>query len=222
MDKHTELKVLSKTLLAGITAILLAVFITLCIENLRAENTIPDTTVESTTAPTMVTNAAVNTVPESTTQFDATTDIERKTAKLNTEYLPSAYNVPLEPELQTFIIYECARNGVDPALAMAVIKVESDFNPNCVYEGNYGLMQINRCNFETYGLNDPLDPYANVKVGIKILGDLLKKYEWNDALMAYNMGEAGAAKLWRQNTHDTKYTLKVNREFVSIREGQIW
>lgn len=44
-----------------------------------------------------------------------------------------------------------------------------------------------------------------------MLGLLYQKYQdMNMALMAYNMGEAGAQRLWNQDVYETSYTKKVN------------
>jgi soluble lytic murein transglycosylase-like protein len=97
-------------------------------------------------------------------------------------------------------------------LVYAVIKTESNFNPSEISSTNdYGLMQINVVNHNylsnTLGIVDFLDPYQNVQGGIYLLASLLHKYDnINRALMAYNMGEAGAATLWSRGKTSTQYT----------------
>lgn len=113
------------------------------------------------------------------------------------------YNVPLDDDLQKYIEKECKEYGVPSPIVMAVIGVESNFDPNCkgdVVDGYYqsfGLMQIyakehyercirlNACNL--------LDPYQNVKVGIDFLAELIDYYEgdWDKALSFYNHDDTG-------------------------------
>lgn len=165
---------------------------------------------------------ADTTTSETTETSTYSTSLREESSGANTDFLPVRYRtVPLDDELQGYIIEQCAIHDVNPALAFAVIQVESSYNPDCISDGNYGLMQINKCNFGAYGLGDPLDPYENARVGVTMLGELLAKYDWNDAIMAYNMGEYGASQLWVQDTHDTDYTIKVNRAFLAlVKEGE--
>lgn len=172
------------------------------------------------TSATVASPSEANTTnPETSTYY---TSLREESSRVNTGFLPVRYKtVPLDDKLQGYIIEQCAIHDVNPALAFAVIQVESTYNPDCISDGNYGLMQINECNFGTYGLDDPLDPYENARVGVTMLGELLAKYEWNDAIMAYNMGEYGAFQLWEQGTHDTGYTIKVNTTFLAlVKEGE--
>lgn len=111
------------------------------------------------------------------------------------------YNVPLTAELQNHIIEQCEDRGIDPALVLAMIRQESNFNVDAMGDdGNaYGLMQIwpkwHSHRMEQYGYDDLRDPFQNVTVGIDIIADYIDKgygVEW--ALMAYNGGGAYADK----------------------------
>ena len=108
------------------------------------------------------------------------------------------------------------RNGIDQLTVLALIDVESNYNPDSVSEtDDYGLMQINICNHErlsnTLELTNIMEPLQNVEAGSYMLGLLYQKYQdMNMALMAYNMGEAGAQRLWNQDVYETSYTKKVN------------
>ena len=88
------------------------------------------------------------------------------------------YDIPLSIDFQQYITLVCDAHGVDPVLAFAVMWRESNFDSNAINasESCYGLMQIHRCNFARYGLDKPLDAYANVTAGIKLLGELTNKY----------------------------------------------
>lgn len=80
---------------------------------------------------------------------------------------------------------------VSPALALAVISVESAGNPNAVsHAGARGLMQLIPATAERFGVN-PNDPDQNIKGGIAYLDWLLKEFNGDVvlALAGYNAGE---------------------------------
>jgi soluble lytic murein transglycosylase-like protein len=83
------------------------------------------------------------------------------------------------------------REDLDPALVMALVQVESRFNPTIVsHKGAVGLMQINPPTARHLGLQNPTDPEANLRAGIKYLGSLSRRFD-NDIrliLAAYNAG----------------------------------
>lgn len=124
-------------------------------------------------------------------------------------------NVPLNEDLQEFIFYLSAGYNIDFTLVMALIQTESEFRADVISKSNdYGLMQINTCNHdylkETLGISDFLDPYSNIRGGMFILRKLFEKYETPEkVLMAYNMGETGASKLWEQGIYETNYSKAV-------------
>jgi soluble lytic murein transglycosylase-like protein len=83
------------------------------------------------------------------------------------------------------------REGVDPALIMAVVQVESGFTPTARSpRGAKGLMQINRPTARHLGLTDPQDPEANLSAGIRYLAELQRAFDHDVtlALAAYNAG----------------------------------
>ncbi len=82
-------------------------------------------------------------------------------------------------------------HGVSMSLLKAVIKAESDFNPNAVSKkGAVGLMQIMPFNFKLLSIDDPYDPWQNIMGGAKYLKNMLKKFNGDLALSlaAYNAG----------------------------------
>ena len=83
------------------------------------------------------------------------------------------------------------RENLDPALVMALVQVESRFNPSVVSNrGAAGLMQINPVTARHLGLADPMNPEANLAAGIRYLSKLHKMFD-NDirlVLAAYNAG----------------------------------
>jgi len=85
---------------------------------------------------------------------------------------------------------------VTPALAIALAKVESDLRPDAVSnKGAIGVMQIMpRTGLLEFGVKrkDLFNPIINVKIGVKFLDQLIKKYKGNIgvALSHYNGGSA--------------------------------
>lgn len=129
-----------------------------------------------------------------------------------TETVHIYYDVPLSRDLQDYIIDLCKVNNISPELVLAIIKVESNYCATAVNasESCYGLMQINRCNFAAYQLDEPTDDFENVRVGITIFAEQLDKHgDVNKALMAYNCGPTGAKRLWEQGITETSYCRKV-------------
>lgn len=84
-----------------------------------------------------------------------------------------------------------SRNHIDPDLVVSLIRAESGFNPNAVSpKGAKGLMQLMPQTAAQLGVDDPLDPSANVEGGTRYFKTLLGLYN-NDlvkALAAYNAG----------------------------------
>jgi soluble lytic murein transglycosylase-like protein len=84
------------------------------------------------------------------------------------------------------------RHGLDPALVMAVVSVESGFRPQAVSpKGAQGLMQLMPKTASSLGVADAFDPAQNLDGGTRHLGQLLTLYggDLTRALAAYNAGE---------------------------------
>ena len=89
------------------------------------------------------------------------------------------YPVPLDQELQDYIVKTCLEYEISPCIVFAIIGVESNYNSALVGDNghSYGLMQIyadqhtQRCiRLNTYNL---LDARQNVLTGIDYLAELL-------------------------------------------------
>jgi soluble lytic murein transglycosylase-like protein len=95
------------------------------------------------------------------------------------------------------ITREATRQGVDPHLVSAVIRVESAYKPRArSRKGAKGLMQLMPSTVRQYGVKDPFDPGANIEAGVRHLKSLLERFELSLALAAYNAGE-GAVQRFR-------------------------
>lgn len=94
------------------------------------------------------------------------------------------------------ILISTIGTGVSPALALAVIGVESRGRPDAVSRaGAVGLMQLMPDTARAYGLDDPADPSGNIRVGVQHLAQLLNAHDGDPiiALAAYNAGETAVS-----------------------------
>ena len=137
-------------------------------------------------------------------------------------------DVSLDVDIQEFVYYLSAGYNIDFTLVMALMQHESSFRADVVSStDDYGLMQINRCNheqlMETLGVTDFLDPYQNIRAGMFTLRKLFERYQdTNMVLMAYNMGEGTAKRLWKNGVYQTNYTdsiLTIQQQFNAELEG---
>jgi len=90
-----------------------------------------------------------------------------------------------------FISNAAEQTGVDSRLIKAMIKAESDFDPRAVSrKGAMGLMQIMPENFKMLDLENPFDPWQNIRAGAQYFQQLYKRFNGQLALSlaAYNAG----------------------------------
>ena len=136
---------------------------------------------------------------------------------------PTYYDIPLSKELQLYTYTRCVDYGIPEhyELVLAMMWQESNYNPDSVSAtDDYGIMQINACNHEwisnLLGTTNFLDVYQNIDAGTYIISKMLLKYgDEHKALMAYNMGENGAALNWDAGIYTSSYS----REIIAKREA---
>ncbi len=89
-------------------------------------------------------------------------------------------------------------HGVNPKLAHALIKVESNYQPRAVSaKGAMGLMQLMPSTARQYAVQDPFDPTQNLSAGLQHLRSLLDRFgkgRESLALAAYNAGEGAVSR----------------------------
>ena len=90
------------------------------------------------------------------------------------------------------LVDQGSQQGVKAELIRAVIAQESGGRPCAVsWKGAQGLMQLMPATSQQLGVKDPFDPHQNVEAGVRLLKQLMTKYN-NDvslSLAAYNAGE---------------------------------
>lgn len=122
-----------------------------------------------------------------------------KKGRCNPRLGPDRYH-----RFDAYIDEAAERYGVDRRFIRAVIRVESDFQPNCTsivirrgvrVQGARGLMQIMPGPLERCGISaNPFDPRGNIMCGVSILRQNLSRYrgDLELTLAAYNAGPGRA------------------------------
>jgi len=117
-------------------------------------------------------------------------------------------------EYDAMILRASQQAGIDSALVMAVISVESGFNRFAVSpKGAMGLMQLMPGTARRYGVSAVYDPQQNISAGSRHLRDLLDEFgDLRLALAAYNAGGEVVRRLGRIPPYreTINYVQKVN------------
>ena len=121
-------------------------------------------------------------------------------------------------EVKRMVIEEASNSIVPTALALAVAKVESNFNPKALSSaGARGVMQImpstGRGEFGVHP-DELWDARLNIELGVNYLAQLYRRYgyRWDLALSHYNGGTLrGSGKLARPHVYTRKYVRSVKK-----------
>jgi len=109
---------------------------------------------------------------------------------------------------------EGQRIGLDPLLIIAVIAVESRFNPIAQSDGGaQGLMQVipryHKDHFEAAHVDSVLDPYANIRLGARVLKEYIRRGGTEVAgLQLYNGSAADATNAYATKVLGEKQRLQ--------------
>ncbi len=118
----------------------------------------------------------------------------------------------LNERIDSAISISSKKYGVDENLIRAIIKVESNFNPNTVSKaGAKGLMQLMPENCKDLGISDPFNIEQNIDGGTRHIKEYLDKYNGDVemALMAYNGGPTRMARRGVKSINLCQKTVKI-------------
>lgn len=115
----------------------------------------------------------------------------------------TAMNLTNKNVIQKLVVDEANRQGLDPTLALAIAKVESNFDPYALSNaGAMGVMQIMPATAKSvFGIDKEklYDANINISLGITFIKQLLTRYDQrlDIALSHYNGGSAVQDELGR-------------------------
>lgn len=121
--------------------------------------------------------------------------------------------------LDSLIVYNASKYGVDPLLIYLVMREESGFNHRAVSRvGARGLMQLMPATAARLGVRNIHDPVENVDAGTRYLRKLIEMFggDINLALAGYNAGEGAVLKYGRRippYSETVNYVWRINTAY---------
>lgn len=87
-------------------------------------------------------------------------------------------NLTVDERIENAVELYSNQHGVDSNLVKAIIKVESNFDPNVVSSaGAKGLMQLMPENCKALGVEDPFNIEQNIEGGVKHIKEYIDRYD---------------------------------------------
>ncbi len=123
--------------------------------------------------------------------------IKEKAARTRNDGKYAQKNNTVASEFHNIAEEKAKKHNVDPKLVKAVIKAESNWNPQAVSQkGAVGMMQLMPKTANDLGVSNRYNPEENIEGGVKYLKYLIDKFNGNLtlALAAYNAGPARVDK----------------------------
>lgn len=118
---------------------------------------------------------------------------------------PAVQGTPDQAEIKTWVRLFAREYGVDPNLVLAVMAVESNYDPRALSpKGARGLMQLLPVTAKRFGVQDIWDPVQNIRGGVSYLRWLIEQYTGRLRLVlsAYNAGEEAVDRYNRIPPYD--------------------
>ncbi len=138
-------------------------------------------------------------------------------------------------EIAWAILRFSAHYGVDPRFIVAIVLVESGFNPDATsHKGAAGLGQLMPGTARGLGVVDPYDPIQNLHGTVKLVRGHLEKYwmqsgnpnSWEHVILtlaAYNAGSGavrrhGGVPPYRETQNYVRKVIRVYKQLCGIRD----
>jgi soluble lytic murein transglycosylase-like protein len=160
----------------------------------------------------------INTINTDNKIDNENTTLETENIIQNTNKIQStSKDVNVNQRIDNAVSIASNKYGIDESLIKSIIKVESNFNPNCTSSsGAKGLMQLMPENYRDLKIVDPFNIEENIDGGTRHIKEYLDKYNGDVemALMAYNGGPSRMARRGVKSMEDIYKMPKETQKYV--------